>query len=231
MQAMARSRARDHAESSAPIRPCTSTSSLPRGTPPPGRIHRQTRRRAVPTCCRARGPSFGTLEGRQRLAAPPPRPAESFNGSDTRLCRTKAPASTQGGAGGPSDIERTRWPLDRTGGSDHGGGPVHAHVDDHGAITSTSTATLRQGGAHGGPGNRRWHVTNPVALGRCPRGATLGPTSYAAAFVAPFLVLARSAFRWARYFLIRPLATSLCSEQTIPNTGAARFLHPGTGQY
>ena len=36
--------------------------------------------------------------------------------------------------------------------------------------------------------------------------------------------------RASRYFLILSLATSLCLAQTIPNTGAATPLHPGTGQ-
>jgi hypothetical protein len=38
------------------------------------------------------------------------------------------------------------------------------------------------------------------------------------------------ALRASRYFLIFDLATSLCFEQTIPKTGAAGFLQPGTGQ-
>src|SRR5450631_3892973 len=38
------------------------------------------------------------------------------------------------------------------------------------------------------------------------------------------------AFRASRNFLIFVLATSLCLAQTIPKTGAAGFLQPGTGQ-
>jgi hypothetical protein len=40
-----------------------------------------------------------------------------------------------------------------------------------------------------------------------------------------------SALRWARYFLINAFETLRCSPQTIPKTGAALFLQPGTGQY
>lgn len=39
-----------------------------------------------------------------------------------------------------------------------------------------------------------------------------------------------AARRASRYFLIFAFGRPLCSEQTIPNTGAARFLQPGTGQ-
>ena len=38
------------------------------------------------------------------------------------------------------------------------------------------------------------------------------------------------AFRASRYFLIFVFATSLCFAHTIPKTGAAGFLQPGTGQ-
>jgi hypothetical protein len=38
-----------------------------------------------------------------------------------------------------------------------------------------------------------------------------------------------AALRASRYFLILALGTFLWSEQTIPKTGAAGFLHPGTG--
>jgi hypothetical protein len=38
------------------------------------------------------------------------------------------------------------------------------------------------------------------------------------------------AFLCSRYFRILLLATSLCFAHTIPKTGAAGFLHPGTGQ-
>jgi len=41
--------------------------------------------------------------------------------------------------------------------------------------------------------------------------------------------LAFLARRWARYFLISALDIFLCSEQTMPNTGAARPVQPGTG--
>jgi hypothetical protein len=43
----------------------------------------------------------------------------------------------------------------------------------------------------------------------------------------PFSLAARRA---SRYFLMVALATSLCLAQTIPNTGAAGLLQPGTGQ-
>src|SRR5439155_24248265 len=44
---------------------------------------------------------------------------------------------------------------------------------------------------------------------------------------AAFLSLA--ARRSSRYFLIFALGMSLCLAQTMPNTGAAGFLQPGTG--
>ncbi len=52
------------------------------------------------------------------------------------------------------------------------------------------------------------------------------------AFFAAALVLAPSfsALRASRYFLIFAFATPLCSAQTIPKTGAAGFVQPGTGQ-
>ena len=40
-----------------------------------------------------------------------------------------------------------------------------------------------------------------------------------------------AARRASRYCLIFAFETSLCSPQTMPNTGAAGFLQPGTGQY
>ena len=54
---------------------------------------------------------------------------------------------------------------------------------------------------------------NPERIGR----------SYAAAF-------AFFALRASRYFRILLFATSRCFPHTIPNTGAAGFLQPGTGQ-
>lgn len=45
------------------------------------------------------------------------------------------------------------------------------------------------------------------------------------------LALSFSARRARRYFLICALGRSLWSAHTIPKTGAARFLQPGTGQY
>ena len=66
-------------------------------------------------------------------------------------------------------------------------------------------------------------------LGRGSTGPVTGDPLGVGVF---YLVLAAfSALRSARYFLIRDLATFRCSPQTIPKTGAARFLQPGTGQY
>ena len=45
-----------------------------------------------------------------------------------------------------------------------------------------------------------------------------------------FQPAALAARRCARYFLTSVLDTFLCLEQTMPNTGAARPVHPGTGQ-
>src|SRR5687768_3468775 len=66
--------------------------------------------------------------------------------------------------------------------------------------------------------------------GRCPLqqySVCLGPRRGQVVFLAD---LAFAALRAARYFLILAFGTSLCLAHTIPNTGAAGFLQPGTGQ-
>lgn len=63
------------------------------------------------------------------------------------------------------------------------------------------------------------------AIDRLPvRQFVAGP---APTYLAFFSFFARRA---SRYFLIAAFGRSLCFAQTIPKTGAARFVQPGTGQ-
>jgi hypothetical protein len=69
-------------------------------------------------------------------------------------------------------------------------------------------------------GTRRARGHRPASA---PRPTCRPVVPYAAAF-------AFRARRASRYFLIFTLATSLCFAHTMPKTGAAGFLQPGTGQ-
>ena len=83
------------------------------------------------------------------------------------------------------------------------------------------------------PIGRARNLSAPESADHCTSGS--GDVAGRGATVAVenqpfFFAFAFWALRASRYFLISALGRSLCLAQTIPKTGAARLLQPGTGQ-